>query len=228
MESKILPIALVTALALGAGGFYVAQQNALDQKNALSSAQSGETGSEPSAVIDQSNPKVINWEDLLPDGERIALPQDAATDFFESDIISDSSSSSSTIHSSETGTLLGPMASVPMPKAEARADMADKFVKLAGYMTPFNVEAGKTRSFLLVPYVGACIHVPAPPANQIVLVEAKEPIEVKEMWEPFEAIGTLRVETISTGLAEVGYTMDLARIEPFVYEDEKTDQTETN
>ena len=123
---------------------------------------------------------------------------------------------------SETDTLTDPtlpMSPAPTPAA-GREDLADKFVKLAGYMTPFNVEGGKTRTFLLVPYVGACIHVPAPPANQIVLVESKEPVDVKDIWEPFEAIGKLQLESVSTALADVSYSMELDRIEPYIFEDE--------
>ena len=96
--------------------------------------------------------------------------------------------------------------------ALARADLDGRRVALAGYMTPLRVEGRRTRMFLLVPYVGACVHVPAPPPNQIVLVESTDEVGVRPMWEPFTAIGTLTVEQLDTGLAEVAYTMQLERI----------------
>ncbi|MFD0916876.1 DUF3299 domain-containing protein [Pseudahrensia aquimaris] len=208
MKQTVVGTSLALAIALGGGAYWLNAQSVAEQSKVAASAQQSSASNE----IDKDNPKVVNWEDLLPEGELMALPQDAASDFFGTD--------PNPFSSSETGNSPSPMMSVPVPTAEPRQDLANTFVKIAGYMTPFNVEAGKTRTFLLVPYVGACIHVPAPPANQIVLVETSEPVEIKEMWEPFEAVGTLRVETISTELAEVAYTMDLDRIEPFVFEDE--------
>ena len=46
-------------------------------------------------------------------------------------------------------------------------------IKLPGYVLPLDFEGTLVRSFLLVPYVGACIHVPPPPPNQIVHVQLK-------------------------------------------------------
>ena len=154
------------------------------------------------------DPKKITWTDLLPEGESFVMPWNAGSDF--PDVRATPFTSSETGDAGELGIPL-----TPLPES-GRQDLANQFVKLAGYMTPLNVEQGKTRMFLLVPYVGACIHVPAPPANQIVLVESKTPIEVRRMWEPFEAVGTLQVKTLSTQLADVSYKMDLNRIEPYV------------
>ena len=98
-----------------------------------------------------------------------------------------------------------------------RADLDGKRVRLPGYMTPLNFEDAEVGEFLLVPYVGACVHVPPPPANQIVYVEVEGTVPVLEMWEPFLAVGTLRTNARSTELAEVGYTMQLQHIE--IYEE---------
>ena len=56
---------------------------------------------------------------------------------------------------------------------------------------------------------------PLSPANQIVLVETEEPVPVLAMWEPFTAVGTLRVQHLDTGLAESAYVMSLDRIVAF-------------
>ena len=161
------------------------------------------------AVPDLTNPRVLSWADLVPDGESGFVLPHRGEDLFEMQL--------SPFMPSETGRISGPMTILTLPPvaASARQDLADQAVQIAGYMTPLDVEQGKTRTFLLVPYVGACIHVPAPPSNQIVLVETHEPIEVREMWEPFEAVGTLRVKSASTDLAEVSYTMELDRIEEY-------------
>ncbi|MGI9357206.1 MAG: DUF3299 domain-containing protein [Rhizobiaceae bacterium] len=204
---KIASSAAIVLAVIAAGGAFVAYQTLNQPTTLVAEAQAAKK------APDLTNPKVIGWEDLLPEGDEMFVPPDAASDF--------PNVQSSPFPSPETGGVgvmsgaFNPNPVTPIP-ASARQDLANQFVKIAGYMTPLAVEQGKTRTFLLVPYVGACIHVPAPPANQIVLVETKEPIEVRPMWEPFEAIGTLSVESISTGLADVSYTMDLNRIEPYV------------
>ena len=57
-------------------------------------------------------------------------------------------------------------------------------VRLAGYVLPLEMDGLKITEFLLVPYVGACIHEPVPPANQIVLVKFAQGIEVDGRFTP--------------------------------------------
>lgn len=67
-----------------------------------------------------------------------------------------------------------------------------KQVAITGYLLPieFSSDEGET-DFLLVPYVGACIHVPAPPANQIVFVRLPKRMPVEELYTPVEVTGTM-------------------------------------
>ena len=154
--------------------------------------------------------RALTWTDLLPDDTIAFRPLDAASDFPEI------ASSPAKPWNRDELTSGRPNATPILQYYNApRADLAGQRIALGGYMTPLMVENGRTRSFLLVPYVGACIHVPAPPPNQVILVETQDPIEVLPMWRPFTAVGTLRVETIDTGLATVGYTMALDRIDPY-------------
>ena len=80
---------------------------------------------------------------------------------------------------------------------------------------PLDLADDGTRTFLLAPYVGACIHVPPPPPNQIVLVTSENPYEFEVMFEAVAVTGEMRVEPISSRLAEVGYQIRAMRIEPF-------------
>ena len=75
-------------------------------------------------------------------------------------------------------------------------------VRIAGYVLPIEFEGNKVTEFLLVPYVGACIHVPPPPANQIVHVVYPEGIEVNGLFTPVWITGTLMAEG---SVQEVGY-----------------------
>ena len=96
---------------------------------------------------------------------------------------------------------------------KVRADLDGERVRIPGYMTPLSFDDAEVGEFLLVPYVGACVHVPPPPANQIVYVTVEGTVPVLEMWEPFLAVGTLRTDPRSTELAEVAYTMELEHLE---------------
>ncbi len=50
-------------------------------------------------------------------------------------------------------------------------------IRIPGYIVPLDENHGVLKEFLLVPYFGACIHTPPPPANQIIHVFAKTPIK---------------------------------------------------
>jgi hypothetical protein len=64
-----------------------------------------------------------------------------------------------------------------------------------------------------VPYQGACIHVPPPPANQIVFIDSKEGVDESAYYELVSVKGRLRVAPMSTDLADVGYQMEGAAVE---------------
>ena len=88
-----------------------------------------------------------------------------------------------------------------------------KRVRIGGYVVPLDFEATSIKEFLLVPFVGACIHVPPPPANQIVYVKSAEGFEVTGQFEPVWITGTLKVTSAFTGLAEAGYSLEADRVE---------------
>lgn len=93
-----------------------------------------------------------------------------------------------------------------------RRDLDGRRVRLAGYTTPIGFSQSET-AFLLVPELGACIHVPPPPPNQIVYVP--QPRGTTAMFEPVWITGTLRAEPAATILADVGYRMEDAVVEPY-------------
>ena len=90
-----------------------------------------------------------------------------------------------------------------------------KTVRMPGYIVPLDYDRKGTEEFLLVPYVGACIHVPPPPANQLVLVTADEPYEFRYMFEPVYVTGQFNTNTSKTELADVGYALSANKIEPY-------------
>ena len=91
-----------------------------------------------------------------------------------------------------------------------------RLVTIPGYIVPLDFD-GQTRleEFLLVPYFGACIHTPPPPANQIVMADLGRPTDVGDTYEPVLLRGVLRTEKATSDLAEAGYTMDVESILPY-------------
>ncbi|MGR3635430.1 MAG: DUF3299 domain-containing protein [Shimia sp.] len=87
-----------------------------------------------------------------------------------------------------------------------------KTVRLPGFVVPLDFSASGVTEFILAPFVGACIHVPPPPANQLVLVSAKKPYVMKDMFDPVEVTGVFGTSSNQTELAEIGYTIMSAKV----------------
>lgn len=97
-------------------------------------------------------------------------------------------------------------------------ELDGKYVKLPGFIVPLDSdEGGMLDEFLLVPYFGACIHVPPPPPNQIVYVKMNEPVELLQIWDPFWIIGTMETKPYMGPVAETVYQMAGERVENYEY-----------
>lgn len=85
---------------------------------------------------------------------------------------------------------------------------AGKRVRIPGFMVPLEDSQTSVSEFLLVPYPQACIHVPAPPANQIVHVTMKKGKKAPIAWyEPIWANGVLHIQKSKSIYAEASFTM---------------------
>ena len=92
----------------------------------------------------------------------------------------------------------------------------DQDVRIPGYMVPLEDENMKVTEFLLVPYVGACVHVPPPPPNQMVYVKMEEGRKERvRWWEPIWVYGKLKVEKFESPFGGVGFQMTGTGIEPY-------------
>lgn len=88
-------------------------------------------------------------------------------------------------------------------------------VKLPGYVVPLEEVRGELREFLLVPYFGACIHTPPPPANQIVLVLPKPGARFQAM-DTVWVSGTIRAARAASDMGASGYRLEAASVEKYV------------
>ncbi len=93
-------------------------------------------------------------------------------------------------------------------------ELNGKKVRIGGYIVPLDFEKTKITEFLLVPFVGACIHVPPPPANQIIYVKSENGVEIGGTFDPVTVTGKLTAAQTFTGLAETGYSIEADTVEP--------------
>lgn len=88
--------------------------------------------------------------------------------------------------------------------------------KLPGFPVPIGTaDDGKAIDFFLVPYFGACLHMPPPPPNQIVYVKPAAPVDLGSGWDPVWVIGTLRTTLTQNEVATASYTMEFEALEPY-------------
>ncbi|AQZ93826.1 DUF3299 domain-containing protein [Halopseudomonas phragmitis] len=104
------------------------------------------------------------------------------------------------------------------PAAPVVPELDGRQVRLPGYVVPLGItERGEVDEFLLVPYFGACIHVPPPPSNQIVYVKSSQGIPLQDLYQPFWITGPMQVEHMESDLANAGYRIAGAQVEPYTY-----------
>lgn len=112
-------------------------------------------------------------------------------------------------HSGFGGTLeqLSPWGELPMSELLV-GELDGMEVTISGFVVPLDLAADdRVREFLLVPYFGACVHVPPPPPNQVIHVTSVEGLAVDRIYEAWSITGTLRVEATESALASAGYAI---------------------
>jgi len=74
------------------------------------------------------------------------------------------------------------------------SSLNNRKIELSGFSLALGLNEGKIQEFLFVPYLGACIHSPAPPLNQILYVKSSKPVTVDDRYEPLTIKGTLQIK----------------------------------
>ncbi|MEP5729627.1 MAG: DUF3299 domain-containing protein [Sulfitobacter sp.] len=141
-----------------------------------------------------NTPRLITWEDLIPPGVPYA------------EIIGEGK--------------IDALQDTWLPEFDENAtklnmELHGAYIKMPGYVLPIDITTEGVSSFVMVPYVGACIHTPPPPANQLVFVDSKKPWPSDKLWDPVWVTGRMRHELQSTTLADIGYAMEAELIETY-------------
>jgi hypothetical protein len=91
-------------------------------------------------------------------------------------------------------------------------------IKIPGYVVPLETVRGELKEFLLVPYFGACIHTPPPPANQVILVRPDKAVAGFHTMDTVWVSGTLHATRQESFAGTSGYTVDAVGVERYVGE----------
>ena len=140
-------------------------------------------------VANASEVKEVYWEDLVPPDFNELAPQQA------------------TDHNNKMAQL--------QPDAPVVDIYNGKRVKVPGFIVPLEGTAELTTEFLLVPFFGACIHVPPPPSNQIVHVKMNEGVPVENLYDAVWVEGIFSTTRYSSDLAAAGYSMQGEAVHPY-------------
>lgn len=143
-------------------------------------------------AVANDKPLKLDWIDLIPKSER---------DMFDSIGMPATDHTGGAAKQSKIGGV--------------RTELNGSEVKIPGFVIPLEGDANTVTEFLLVPYFGACIHVPPPPPNQIVYVKFPKGAPVQELWDIVYVVGKLKTEMTSLELAETGYMIEGESIEAY-------------
>jgi hypothetical protein len=150
------------------------------------------------ATDGKAAPKQLRWDDLIPKGWNPLDEYQKANPMLDGDSPQGMQAMRDIWDNAPTlGTLNG------------------QSVKLPGYVVPLDATPDALREFLLVPYFGACIHSPPPPANQIVLVVPSTPAKGLRAMEVVWVTGVMSAKRGDSMMGASGYRIDRASIEPY-------------
>ncbi|WP_339724591.1 DUF3299 domain-containing protein [uncultured Paraglaciecola sp.] len=94
-----------------------------------------------------------------------------------------------------------------------------KAIRLPGFIVPLQTnDAQLVTEFFIVPYFGACLHMPPPPPNQIIYAELDKGFALDNLYDAFWFEGVLSTEIKENELGASAYRMQLDNIMP--YQDE--------
>jgi hypothetical protein len=156
----------------------------------------------------------IEWIALMPSDDLEALLNPPAY----LDEIAEGSSVDS-LQMLHTGELVDPLSSKYF-QALASTRIIEAFdnkrVRIPGFIVPLvSDEKQNISEFFIVPYFGACIHLPPPPPNQILHVKTDKKVRLNGLDDAFWFEGQIKIETTKNPLGKAAYTLRLEGIAPY-------------
>lgn len=96
-------------------------------------------------------------------------------------------------------------------------EMDGQAIKIPGFIVPLEFSDDQTTtSFFLVPYFGACLHMPPPPPNQIIFVEYAKGLKLESLSEPFWISGVLNNSLVENEMATAAWSMTMYHFDKYL------------
>ena len=150
----------------------------------------------------------VEWIDLMPasDLEALLNPPDYVTEVVEG---SDEDQPFGALKSTQAASVDDSYQRA-LVSTRVRSELDGQNIRIAGYVVPLEYDSNQAvTDFFLVPYYGACIHVPPPPPNQIILVHSEQGVEIEDMYTPYWLSGELEASLQENDLAASAYSLNL-------------------
>ena len=101
---------------------------------------------------------------------------------------------------------------------DVNPDVLNERIMIPGFIVPTAYDDDRRiTEFFLVPYFGACIHLPPPPPNQIIYVRFQEGVSIDDSYEPHAVKGELTSEVMRNNLADSAYSIEAEDVEIYTY-----------
>jgi len=158
-------------------------------------------------------PREVQWEELVPQGWNPNSVFDQYTDEEYTNL------------SDEQYLKLQIEAQAMLDEAPTVESLDGETVRIPGFVLPLEFDETSIKEFLLVPYFGACIHTPPPPANQVIHGKLESNFEITKLFEPVWISGKIKTIRAQQTLGEsgfsqsldveTGYTMEVEQVTPY-------------
>lgn len=186
--ARTILLPLLSGLVIGVVGVFFLSGRLLPESSTVAAAA-------PAPASTAGQAMELDWEQLLPEQEREGPEFEIPLhDYLNED---------------------GP-AMKQFGSFATNAELDGKRVRVPGFVVPLDMSRDeRVTEFFLVPYFGACIHIPPPPPNQIIHGTVQPGFKLDSIYDPQWLIGTLKVQTKETDIASAAYTLVVESIEPY-------------
>jgi hypothetical protein len=161
--------------------------------------------------------KTIEWPDLMPQQDLDALlnPPEYLSDIEDGSLEDQISSQIS----SSIAAVMDDRYQQALVSTTIRPEMNGQAIRIPGFIVPLEFSDDQViTEFFIVPFFGACIHVPPPPPNQIIHVKYPEGFKLDALYNPFWLSGVLKTTLMENDMATAAYAMEVHLVEDYTEE----------
>jgi hypothetical protein len=196
---RLLPLLYLLSVSLAIPGETLADPKSADP----SPAQAGSATPDPWAKKVKNGVIELEWDDLVP----ADFTPEKLLERFNVTTLDDSDPRAKEIYRK-------------IQEAWNHAPVVESLngrrIRLPGFVIPLEGDGKKVSEFILVPYFGACIHVPPPPSNQIVYVKADRlEAKVRNLFDTVWVVGRLSAEYRASDVGNASYELEAESVEPY-------------